>query len=136
MTLEVSRLSRSTQQLCEIVNIKSAIYHRVKDMGDIDFIIDTLENGEIRTFYECQWYPECLYLLAMLDHISKLNDIPLCSDFDDLRRYKLSRVIYPRDVLLLCALFHNDDAMRQAEEDAIPEFRQYNIIESDIRNVV
>lgn len=115
---------------------KSAIYHRVKDMGDIDFIIDTLENGEIRTFYERQWYPECLYLLAMLDHISKLNDIPLCSDFDDLRRYKLSRVIYPRDVLLLCALFHNDDAMRQAEEDAIPEFRQYNIIESDIRNVV
>ena len=100
------------------------------------FIIDTLENGEIRTFYERQWYPECLYLLAMLDHISKLNDIPLCSDFDDLRRYKQSRVIYPRDVLLLCALFHNDDAMRQAEEDAIPEFRQYNIIESDIRNVV
>lgn len=115
---------------------KSAICHRVKDMGDIDFIIDTLENGEIRTFYERQRYPECLYLLAMLDHISKLNDIPLCSDFDDLRRYKLSRVIYPRDVLLLCALFHNDDAKRQALEDAIPEFRQYNIIESDIRNVV
>lgn len=115
---------------------KSAICHRVKDMGDIDFIIDTLESGEIRTFYERQWYPECLYLLAMLDHISKLNDIPLCSDFDDLRRYKLSRVIYPRDVLLLCALFHNDDAKRQAEEDAIREFRQYNIIESDIRNVV
>lgn len=89
---------------------KSAICHRVKDMGDIDFIIDTLESGEIRTFYERQWYPECLYLLAMLDHISKLNDIPLCSDFDDLHRQKLSRVIYPRDVLLLCALYHNDDA--------------------------
>ena len=115
---------------------KSAICHRLKDMGDIDFIIHTLTSGEIRTFYERQWYPECLYLLAMLDHISKLNDIPLCSDFNDLRGRKLSRVIYPRDVLLLCALYHNDDAKKQAEEDAIPEFRQYNIIESDIRNVV
>lgn len=115
---------------------KSAICHRLKSMGDIDFIIDTLESGEIRTFYERQWYPECLYLLAMLDHISKLNDIPLCSDFNDLRRRKLSRAIYPRDVLLLCALYHNDDAKKQAEEAAIPEFRQYNIIESDIRNVV
>ena len=115
---------------------KSAICHRLKDMGDIDFIIHTLTSGEIRNFYERQWYPECLYLLAMLDHISTLNDIPLCSDFNDLRRYKLSRVIYPRDVLLLCALFHNDDAKKRAEEEAIPEFRQYNIIESDIRNVV
>ena len=115
---------------------KSTICHRLKDMGDIDFIIHTLTSGEIRTFYERQWYPECLYLLAMLDHISKLNDIPLCSDFNDLRRRKLSRVIYPRDVLLLCALYHNDDAKKQAAEDAIPEFRQYNIIESDIRNVV
>lgn len=115
---------------------KSTICHRLKDMGDIDFIIHTLTSGEIRTFYERQWYPECLYLLAMLDHISKLNDIPLCSGFNDLRRRKLSRVIYPRDVLLLCALYHNDDAKKQAEEDAIPEFRQYNIIESDIRNVV
>lgn len=115
---------------------KSAICHRLKDMGDIDFIIDTLKSGEICTFYERQWYPECLYLLAMLDHISKLNDIPLCSDFNDLRRRKLSRVIYPRDVLLLCALYHNDDAKKQAEAEAIPEFRQYNIIESDIRNVV
>ena len=115
---------------------KSTICHRLKDMGDIEFIIHTLTSGEVRTFYERQWYPECLYLLAMLDHISKLNDIPLCSDFNDLRRRKLSRVIYPRDVLLLCALYHNDDAKKQAEEDAIPEFRQYNIIESDIRNVV
>lgn len=105
-------------------------------MGDIDFIIHTLTSGEIRTLYERQWYPECLYLLAMLDHISKLNDIPLCSDFNDLRRQKLSRVIYPRDVLLLCALYHNEDVKKQAAEDAIPEFRQYSIIECDIRNVV
>lgn len=115
---------------------KSAICHRVKDMGDIDFIIHTLQSGEICTFYERKWYPECLYLLAMLDHISKLNDIPLYNGFNDLRRLKLDRVIYPRDILLLCRVFGNDDAKRRAEEEAIPEFRQYNIIESDIRNVV
>lgn len=115
---------------------KSVICHRLKEMGDIDFIIHTLMSGEIRTFYERQWYPECLYLLAMLDHISKLNDIPLCSNFNDLRRLKLARVIYPRDILLMCAVFGNDDEKKRAEEEAIPEFRKYNIIESDIRNVV
>lgn len=115
---------------------KSAICHRLKDMGDIDFIFHALTSGGIRTFYERQWYPECLYLLAMLDHISKLNDIPLCSDFNDLRKLKLARVIYPRDILLMCAVFGNDDEKKRAEQEAIPEFRQYNIIESDIRKVV
>lgn len=46
---------------------KSEICHRVKELGDIDFIIATLESDEIRIYYERQWYPECLYLLAMLE---------------------------------------------------------------------
>ena len=52
-------------------NFKSTVCHRVKEMGDIDFIIDTLERQDIRTYYDRKWYPESLYLLAMLDFLSR-----------------------------------------------------------------
>lgn len=35
---------------------KSTVCHRVKDMGDIDFIITTLENDTIRDLYKRKWY--------------------------------------------------------------------------------
>ena len=41
-------------------NFKSTVCHRVKEMGDIPFIIDTLERQDIRTYYDRQWYPESL----------------------------------------------------------------------------
>lgn len=37
---------------------KSTICHRLKDMGDIDFIIHTLTSGEIRALYERQRKPK------------------------------------------------------------------------------
>ena len=76
---------------CSFENFKSNVCHRVKESGDIDFIIDTLESKDIRTFYEKQWYPESLYLLAMLDYLSRENDIPLCVEYDDLRCCKLTK---------------------------------------------
>ena len=44
-------------------NFKSTVCHRVKELGDINFIIDTLESQDIRTYYNRKWYPESLYLL-------------------------------------------------------------------------
>ena len=32
-------------------------------------MIDTLESDEIRRLYNKQWYPEALYLLAMVDYL-------------------------------------------------------------------
>lgn len=117
-------------------NFKSAICHRVKELGDVDFIIDTLENCHIQIYHERKWYPECLYLLAMLDYISRMNDVPLCKDYDDLRRCKLEKPIYPAGIRAICVATGNDDAMRQAEKEAIPEFMRFNIVESEVRDVV
>ena len=58
---------------------KSNVCHAVKDKGDIDFLIDTLESDEIRRLYNKQWYPEALYLLAMVDYLSRENGVPLCT---------------------------------------------------------
>ena len=117
-------------------NFKSTICHRVKELGDIDFIADTLESQEIRTYYEKKWYPESLYLLAMLDYISRENDIPLCDDYDDLRRCRLEKPIYPASIRAVSAASKSDAALKRAAATAIPEFKRFNIIENEVRNVI
>lgn len=117
-------------------NFKSAVCHRVKRLGDIDFIMDTLESQEIRTYFDRKWYPESLYLLAMLDYVSRENDIPLCDDYDDLRQYKLEKPIYPSSIRAISAASRSDAALTRAAAAAIPEFRRFNIIENEVRNVI
>ena len=116
-------------------NFKSAVCHRVKEIGDLDFIADTLEGQEISRYYERKWYPECLYLLAMLDYLCRENNIPLCEDFDDLRRCRLENPVYPASILAISAASGNDSVLKQASADAIPEFKRFNIIECEVRNV-
>lgn len=124
------------EKRCSFENFKSAVCHRVKEKGDIDFIIDTLESKEIRTYYNHKWYPESLYLLAMLDYLSRENHVPLCDEYDDLRRCKLEKAVYPASVLAISVASKNDEPLKNAAKSAIPEFRQFNIIESEVRNVI
>ena len=115
---------------------KSAICHRLKEMGDIGFIIETLEQDEIRENYRRGWYAESFYLLAMLDYISRLNGVPRCMGYDDLRRCRLSALIFPSGILMAAMVSGSDGPKRQALREAIPEFLQFNIVESEVRNVV
>ena len=117
-------------------NFKSAVCHRVKELGDIDFIINTLESQDIRTYYERKWYPESLYLLAMLDYISRENDVPLDSEYDDLRQCRLEKPIYPASLRAVSVAARSDAALKEAANTAIPEFMRFNIIESEVRNVI
>ncbi len=115
---------------------KSEICHLVKRKGDIGFLLETLEEDKIRQLYRLGWYAECLYLLAMVDYLSRENNVALADCYNDLRCRKMPEPIYPKGVLALCAAAGNSDAKKQAYQEAIPEFKRFNIIESDIRNVV
>ena len=117
-------------------NFKSTICHRIKELGDLNFIVDTLKSNDIRKYYRRKWYPECLYLLAMLDYISRENNISICSEYDDIRRYKLEKIIYPASIMALSIASKSTDPLERAKKEAIPEFMRFNIIESDVRNVV
>ncbi|MCL2081759.1 MAG: helix-turn-helix transcriptional regulator [Oscillospiraceae bacterium] len=114
---------------------KSNICHMVKDMGDIDFIINTLESGKIRTLYQKKWYPESLYLLAMLDYLSRENDLPLCEDYSDIRAVRLSDPIYPASIIAMSVFCRSDQPKKDSYAEAIPEFIRFNIVESEVRNV-
>lgn len=115
---------------------KSNTCHHVKDMGDLGFIESVLLSDEIRTLYKRRWYPEALYLLAMLDYLSRENDIPICTKYNDIRMQKLEKTIYPTGVQLNSQVLRSDEPIRKAEQEAIPEFRRFNIIENEVRNVV
>ena len=114
---------------------KSNTCHQVKDLGDIDFIIETLEEDEIRKLYDRQWHREALYLLAMVDYLSRINGLPLCTNYNDIRRHKLDKPIYPADIIVTCAATGDESYKEEAMANAIPEFLRFNIVESEIRNV-
>ncbi|MCC8163792.1 MAG: helix-turn-helix transcriptional regulator [Lachnospiraceae bacterium] len=114
---------------------KSNVCHLVKDKGDIDFIIDILSSDEIRTLYERRWYAESFYLLAMVDYLSRENDVPVCTNYNDIRSQRLKETIYPAGAVLSDMAMGTDKCRRECMKNAIPEFLHFNIVESEIRNV-
>lgn len=114
---------------------KSNVCHLVKDRDELDFIVETLQKDEISKYWSKKWYPEAFYLLAMVDYLSRIHGIPLCTRYDEIRTHSLKEPLYPRDVLLLAKLDGDTDAKEKCKREAIPEFLRFNIVESEVRNV-
>lgn len=115
---------------------KSNVCHRLKEKGDIDFIIDLLEKDEITEYYKRKRYPECLYLLAMLDYISRVNDVPICNRYEELRHLKLKEPLFPASILILANVNNDNTIKEEALSHSIPEFMRFNIVENYIRDVI
>lgn len=120
---------------CSFETFKSNTCHHVKDMGDLDFIIETLKTDEIRKLYDRQWYREALYLLAMVDYLSRINHLPNCTNYNDIRRQKLENPCFPAGILVSCAATGDESIKDEAIARAIPEFMRFNIVESEVRDV-
>lgn len=130
MTERVLQPKRSSFEV-----FKSNVCHLVKDRGDIDFILWTLETDEIRTLYDRKWYAEAFYLLAMVDYLSRVNDVPLCTNYNDIRAQKLRKALYPAGVVISDLAQGTDKYRRECMNRAIPEFLRFNIVESEVRDV-
>lgn len=115
---------------------KSTICHRVKDLGDIDFLLEVLRSGEIRTLYERKWYAESFYLLAMVDFLSRISNIEMVTDYNDIREQKLAEKIYPASAWISYKLRGDRTRFELCEKQAIPEFKRFNIMESEVRDVI
>ncbi len=120
---------------CSFETFKSNICHHVKDLGDIDFIIETLEADEIRKLYNRRWYHEALYLLAMIDYLSRMNRLPICTNYNDIRCQKLEKPYFPAGIVVSYAATGDNSIKEKALANAIPEFIRFNIVESEVRNV-
>lgn len=115
---------------------KSNVCHQLKELGDEEFLIETLENNNIRKYYAKKWYPEALYLLAMLDYISRLNNVPICTEYEDLRKCKLSEPLYSTGILAMSKVEEDSHCKEEAYLEAIPEFLRHNIVENEVRDVI
>lgn len=129
-------LSPYLEKRCSFELFKSNVCHQLKELGDIDFIIITLEKNKIREYYDRRWYPESFYLLAMLDYISRINKVPLCEEYSDLRQQSLREVLYPSSVIAAAVMTDSDNLKRKAKAAAIPEFMRFNIVECEVRDVI
>ena len=120
---------------CSFETFKSNTCHHVKDMGDIDFIIETLETDEVRKLYERRWCREAMYLLAMIDYLSRINDVPLCTNYNDIRSQKLEKLYFSAGIEVAYAATGDERIKERALANAIPEFMRFNIVEGEVRNV-
>ncbi|MGN0168278.1 MAG: XRE family transcriptional regulator, partial [Acetatifactor sp.] len=120
---------------CSFETFKNNTCHHVKDMGDINFIIETLETDEIRRLYERSWHREALYLLAMIDYLSRINSLPICTNYNDIRSKKLEKPYFPAGVVVSYAATGDEGIMEKALANAIPEFLRFNIVEGEVRDV-
>ncbi len=108
--------------------------HLVHRKGELEYMIDVLEKKEIDHYWHLCMYAEALYELAMVDYISRRNDLPRCEDYNELRSCKLDRVSYPIDVVIQKKSMMDKEAYKKAEKGAIPEFLRHNIIEGEVFN--
>lgn len=114
---------------------KSNVCHRVKNLGEIQFMIELLKSDLITVYFQKQWYPESLYLLGMLDYLSRKNDIPICTNYNKIRCCKLEKILYPQGILLMSLIMKKPEILTESYENAIPEFRRFNIVENEVENV-
>ena len=63
----------------------------------------------------------------MLDYVSRENHVPLCTQYDDLRKLKLQRTLFPAGVLAMSEVTNNPQIKEQSIKEAIPEFMRFNI---------
>ena len=115
---------------------KSNVCHQLKLLGDMDFILETLKSDNIRKYYNMHMHKESFYLLAMLDYLCRENNLPYCKDYNNLRKLKLKEPLFSSGVLAMCAAMQNDSAKKEALDEAIPEFKHFNIIEGAVRDVI
>lgn len=116
-------------------NIKSEICHELKRKGDIKFIYDVLKEQRIWKYYKEDDAFTTLYLLGMVDYLSRINNIRLCTDFEELREIKFDEPIWPLGVVILDQA-SNGKIKQEALDKAIPEFMRHNIVECEVRDAV
>jgi hypothetical protein len=114
---------------------KSNVCPEIKEKGDLDFIIETLQSDEVGKYWTQKWYPEAYYLLSAIDYLCRVNDLPICTNYEEIRGTSLKKTIYPKDIELIAELSRETDIKEQAKAESIPEFIRFNIVEKEFRDV-
>lgn len=110
---------------------KSNTCHAVKELGNKGFIDEIVDKEYIETYWNNKNRLCACYLLAMIDYLCRLEEIPLAEKFDRIRNYKLPKLIYPYSFNFI----NDSKLLKESLKKAIPEFYRHGIIEGDVFNV-
>lgn len=116
----------------EFAQFRSEMCHKLQRNGDIGMLAFIRKGNYIPLLWKIKWYPESLYLLAMLDEITKKNNAELCKDYDWFRKQKMKELIVSPDIILEEKLSGSLSYREKLINHANPEFLKYNILEGDI----
>ena len=119
----------------EFETFKSNIKHLLKEKGDFLFLIEVYLNDDIRKYWNNYQKAKALYLLSTVDYLSRINNLPIAEDYNDLRNYVLTKTLLSEDLRLSKVLNNNLNIEENALKDSIPEFARFNIVERDLRDV-
>ena len=114
---------------------KSQVRHEISRLGDAEFVKETCREDLIRRYWRWEWYHEAFYLLAALDYLCRMNNVKPPEQYEDIREYKLPEPVFPMDLNVAAKVDSKFDIRENALKESIPEFRKFNIVEKDIRNV-
>lgn len=97
---------------------KSNVCHRVKDSGDMDFIIEALEDDLVTRYWRLTWYAESFYMLGILDYLCRVNEIPICRKYEELRTKSLEKPLFPPDIEMAAKLNPRLDKRNDSDSNA------------------
>ena len=80
---------------------KSNTCHAVKEMGNKEFINEIVSKEYIEDYWDNKNRLCACYLLAMIDYLCILENLPLIEKFDCIRGYRLPKLVYPYSFNLL-----------------------------------
>jgi len=109
---------------------RNNMHHQLKEYGDMDFLLKHLDERTPLRLMKTGEKLQALYLVCMIDHLSIKHGIPLACEFDKIRGLTMDRPFYVGD----SGRF--DDRKEALWREAIPVFRDHNIIEGDLYDAV
>jgi transcriptional regulator with XRE-family HTH domain len=127
--------SKKTPHRSDFEIFKSNLRHQLHDSDDRTFMERVQKEDLIRTCFEREWIEEALYSLALFDYLCRVNNLPYEAKYDEYRAMKLDEIVYPADVIMMSMIEKNDHYKKQSFENSLPEFKRFNIVENEIRNV-
>ena len=72
----------------------------------------------------------------MVDYLCRINNIAKPVKYNSMHKIRLKKPLLPKSIMFLQMFSTNKNITQDAIDNAIPEFKRFNIIESDIRNVI
>lgn len=113
----------------------SNLQHQIKTEGRIRFIRSCITSHLAeRCFLEKQ-YDKGLYVVAAVDYLCRISELPLYDGYTEMRNWKLDEVKYPEDIEMISDVHIREKLKKQCMEECLPEFKRANIMEKGVDHV-